>query len=140
MKLLITTPIAVVVDEPNVVSVRAEDESGSFGILSGHADFLTALVISIVSWRNRDNKERFCAVRRGVLSVSGGRDIVVATRQAVMGDDLDHLEQVVLLEFQRAVDAERATRTDSLRLHTKAIRHILQYLKPDRPHIFGDGL
>ena len=40
MRLLITTPTAVVIDEQDVVAVRAEDESGSFGILNGHADFL----------------------------------------------------------------------------------------------------
>ncbi len=34
MRLLITTPTAVVIDDPNVVAVRAEDESGSFGILN----------------------------------------------------------------------------------------------------------
>ena len=35
MRLLITTPTAVVIDDPNVVAVRAEDESGGFGILIG---------------------------------------------------------------------------------------------------------
>ena len=29
MRLLITTPTAVVIDDPNVVAVRAEDESGA---------------------------------------------------------------------------------------------------------------
>ena len=79
MRLLITTPTAVVIDDPNVVAVRAEDESGSFGILNGHADFLTALTVSVVSWHCTDDRQRFCAVRRGVLSVtkekrSGDRD------------------------------------------------------------------
>jgi F-type H+-transporting ATPase subunit epsilon len=36
--------------------LRAEDASGSFGILPGHAPFLTALAISIVSWRKDDTK------------------------------------------------------------------------------------
>ena len=52
MRLLITTPTAVVIDDPDVVAVRAEDESGGFGILKGHADLLTALTVSIVSWRD----------------------------------------------------------------------------------------
>ena len=50
MKLRITDPTAILVDT-DVRSVRAEDASGSFGILSGHADFLTVLGVSIVSWR-----------------------------------------------------------------------------------------
>jgi len=140
MRLVVTTPTAVVVDQPDAVSIRAEDESGGFGILKGHADFLTALTISVVSWRDGGGRERFCAVRRGVLSVRGGKNVAVATREAVVGDDLDHLEHVVLAEFQRAADVERAARTETLQLHTKAVRQILQYLKPDRPRFFGDGL
>jgi alternate F1F0 ATPase F1 subunit epsilon len=54
MRLLITTPTTVVVDETDVAAVRAEDESGSFGVLAGHTDFLTALVVSVVCWRRAD--------------------------------------------------------------------------------------
>ena len=43
MRLRIVTPLAVVVDEDDILAVRAEDSSGSFGILPGHADFLTSL-------------------------------------------------------------------------------------------------
>ena len=70
MRLLITTPTFVVIDVQHVVAVRAEDESGSFGILDGHADFLTALTVSVVSWHHADDRQRFCAVRRGVLRLA----------------------------------------------------------------------
>jgi F-type H+-transporting ATPase subunit epsilon len=55
MRLRIVTPLSVVVDE-DIDSLRAEDASGSFGIMAGHAPFLTALAISIVSWRKDDTK------------------------------------------------------------------------------------
>jgi F-type H+-transporting ATPase subunit epsilon len=139
MRLLITTPMAVVVDETGVVSVRAEDESGSFGILKGHADFLTAVTVSVVSWRNQAGKQRFCAVRRGVLSVSGGHEVAIATRAAIPGDDLAHLEQVVLGDFRNAIESERVSRTQSLRLQMKAIRQIVRYLRPEKASVFGDG-
>ena len=38
-------------------------------VLSGHADFLTSLAISVVSWKSKDEVRRYCAVRRGVLRV-----------------------------------------------------------------------
>lgn len=139
MRLLITTPTAVVVDAPRVVAIRAEDDSGSFGILQGHADLLTALTISIVSWHGSDNRLRFCAVRRGVLSVTNGKQVSIATREAVPGDDLDHLEQEVLTGFQQRVDNERATRTQSMQLQMRAIRQIVRYLRPERPEVFGGG-
>lgn len=139
MRLLITTPTAVVVDEPDTVAVRAEDESGSFGILPGHADFLTALTVSVVSWRRTDGARRFCAVRRGVLAVSRGTLVAIATREALVGDNLDHLEHVVLANFRNNVEAERTARTASLQLQMKAIRQIVRYLRPERPGAFGGG-
>ncbi len=140
MRLLITTPTAVVIDDPNVVAVRAEDESGSFGILKGHADFVTALTVSVVRWHRADDRQQFCAVRRGVLSVTKGSEVTIATREALSGNDLDHLEQVVLAEFREVLEAERAARIESLQLQMKAIRQIVRYLRPERPGVFGGGL
>ena len=139
MRLLITTPTTVVVDDPDVVALRAEDDSGSFGILQGHADFLTALTVSIVSWRHSDGERKFCAVRHGVLSVTKGTEVAIATRQALTGEDLDHLEQVVLAEFREGIEAERTARTESLQLQMKAIRQIVRFLRPERPNISGGG-
>jgi len=137
MRLLITTPTSVIVDDPNVVAVRAEDESGSFGILNNHADFLTALTVSVVSWHHSDNRQQFCAVRRGVLSVTNGSEVAIATREAIRGDDLDKLERVILAEFREVLEAERTARTESLQLQMKAIRQIVRYLRPERPNMFG---
>jgi F-type H+-transporting ATPase subunit epsilon len=139
MRLLITTPTAVVIDDREVVAVRAEDESGSFGILNGHVDFLTALSASVVSWRQVDDRQRFCAVRRGVLSVTNGSEVAIATREAIPSDDLDRLEQVVLARFRDAIEAERIERTESLQLQMKAIRQIVSYLRPEHVGIFGGG-
>ena len=139
MRLLITTPTAVVIDEQDVVAVRADDESGSFGILDGHADFLTALSVSVVRWHYADGRQRFCAVRRGMLSVTNGSEVAIATREAIPGDDLDRLEAVVLAQLREALEMERTARTESLQLQTKAIRQIVRYLRPERPGIFGGG-
>lgn len=139
MRLLITTPTAIVVDESNVLSIRAEDDSGSFGILQGHENLLTALSVSIVSWHGVDGDARYCAVRRGVLSVAGGAEVAIATREAIPGDDLDRLEEVVLSQFHERTEGERASRTESLRLQMKAIRQIVRYLHPDRPGAMEGG-
>ena len=140
MRLLITTPTAVVVDDGDVVAVRAEDESGSFGILAGHADLLTALNLSIVSWHHADDRQRFCAVRRGVLSVTDGNEVAVATREAISSDDLDHLEQVVLKGFRDTLEAERLARLESLQLQMKAMRQIMLCLRPERRGAAGAGV
>ena len=134
---MITTPPALVVDDGDVVSVRARDESGGFGILKGHADFLTALTISVISWTTSDGGERFAAVRRGVLRVRGGDEVSIATREAVTDTSLDHLEQVILTRFREFADAEREARTDSLKLQMRAIKQIVKYLRPGQPSEFS---
>jgi F-type H+-transporting ATPase subunit epsilon len=139
MRLLITTPTSVVIDEQNVVAVRAEDESGSFGILDGHADLLTALAVSVVSWHHADDRQRFCAVRRGVLSITNGSEVAIATREAIAANNLARLEHEVLMQFRDELEAERTARTESLRLQMQAIRQIVRYLRPERPGLFEGG-
>ena len=128
MRLRIVTPLSVVLDEA-IDSLRAEDSSGSFGVLSGHAPFLTALAISIVSWRQAD-RERFCAVRGGVLTVTDGATIAIATREAVAGNDLATLDREVLARFHSDVDAERVAHVETVQLQLRAIRQMVNRLHP----------
>lgn len=132
MRLRIVTPLSVVVDQDNVLTVRAEDATGSFGVLPRHADFLTSLVISVVSWQSMGGARHYCAVRRGVLSVVGGQEIVIATREAVAGDDLAILDQTVISRFRTDVETERTEKVESTRLRLSAIRQIMSHLRPGR--------
>ncbi|HLN07643.1 MAG TPA: F0F1 ATP synthase subunit epsilon [Xanthobacteraceae bacterium] len=130
MRLRIITPLSVVIDEDGVLALRAEDATGSFGILTGHADFLTSLAISVVSWAGSDGKRHYCAVRHGVLSVTAGRDIAIATREAVAGDDLATLDEIVVGRFRADVESERTEHFESARLQLTAIRQIVSHLRP----------
>ena len=110
-------------------SLRAEDASGGFGVQPGHADLVTRLALSVVSWTAADGARRHCAVRRGVLSVRGG-DVTIATREAVVGDDLQTLDREVLAGFRAAADLERVERVEGTRLQLSAIRAIVRHLRP----------
>lgn len=129
MKLRIITPLSVVVDTDGVRALRGDDATGSFGIMSGHADFLTSLAIGVVTWRGGDETPHYCAVRRGVLSVTGGQEIAIATREAVVGDDLATLDETVLARFRADMETERMERVDSIRLQLNAIRQIVTHLR-----------
>jgi F-type H+-transporting ATPase subunit epsilon len=139
LRLVISTPTSLVADIADATSIRAEDESGSFGILDGHADFLTVLTISLLRWRQADGKERYCAVRHGVFSVSGGREVRVATREAITGTDPEQLESAVLARFRAAAEEEQTARTESLRLQMTAIRRLIQYLRPGGASVPGQS-
>ncbi len=128
MRLHIVTPLSVVVDQ-DIDSLRAEDATGAFGILPGHTPFVTALVVSTVSWRAAGT-EYFCALRGGMMTVRSGARVDIATREAVMGQDLDTLDRDVLSRFQSDADAERQEHVETMRLQFNAIRHMVSRLKP----------
>lgn len=130
MKLRIVTPLSVIVDEPAILALRAEDPSGSFGILPRHADLITSLAISVVSWTRPDGTRHHCAVRGGLLRVAGGAEVAIATREAVAGDDLATLDQTVLARFRADLEAERSEHVETTRLHLQAIRQIIARLRP----------
>ena len=129
MRLLITTPTAVIADHADVVSLVAEDDSGSFGLLPGHADFVTVLSPSVVSWRRAYGRMGHCAVRRGVLSIEKGQSLFIATREAVMSESIEKLESDVIARFEASAEQERAARLEARALRMKAIRRIIHYLR-----------
>ncbi len=130
MRLRITTPLAIVVDEDAVQIVSAEDASGGFAIQPLHADFLTSLAVGVVSWEASDGARHYCAVHGGVLTVSDGREVAITTREAIAGNDLATLDQAILDRFGADADAERADRIDSTKLQLRAIREIVRHLRP----------
>lgn len=132
MRLRIVTPLSIVIEEDGVLALHADDATGSFGILPGHADFLTSLAISVVSWESSNGMRHYCAVRRGVLSVANGKDIAIATREAVPGDNLVTLDKTVLARFRADIEAERTEHVESTRLQLNAIRQIMSHLRPDQ--------
>ncbi|PEQ11597.1 F0F1 ATP synthase subunit epsilon [Novosphingobium sp. PC22D] len=144
LHLTIATPGTAVVDSDDVRAVRASDESGSFGILPGHADLLTVLPASIVRWRDADGETHYCAVRGGVLSLTGGHRLAIACRRAMLGNRLEELEDRIVSAGAAEEDEDRKARTAQAQLHARAIRQLMHYLLPggepaDVRGIFPDG-
>jgi F-type H+-transporting ATPase subunit epsilon len=139
MRLSVSTPLAIVVEADNVAHLRAEDETGAFGLLPGHAGFLTVLAVSVVTWRDWGGAEHHVAVRGGMLEVRGGDTIVIATREAVQSDDLRLLEMDVLAAFRQRLEEDRAARTSAQRLYLAAIRQISHFLRSERPALGSPG-
>ena len=142
LHLTIATPARVLLDSADVVALRAEDATGSFGILPGHAAFLTVLAPSVLRWHAANGVEQFCAVKEGVLRVSGGDEISIACREGVMGSSgmsLQELEAQVDAARAAQLDAVRRARVDETRLHAQAVRQLLRYLRPSAGPVDGAG-
>ncbi|MCA9489620.1 MAG: hypothetical protein KC621_06840 [Myxococcales bacterium] len=128
MRLTITTPLRTVVQTDGVSSLRAEDETGLFGVEPGHAPLLTALVPSIVTWRDATGTH-FAAVRGGLLTLRGDR-VEIATREAVVSDALDELQPELIRTFRSAREEEERSASHAARLEAEAVRRITQALRP----------
>jgi F-type H+-transporting ATPase subunit epsilon len=124
--------MAVVADVDEIRQVKAEDTTGSFGIRPGHADFITVLTVSVITWRDAAAQEHFIAVRGGVLTVRDGSLVEVATREAVGEDTLRELGPAVLERFRQEQEAEQESSVSATRLHLAAIRQLQRFLESNR--------
>lgn len=132
MRLVVTTPTAVIEDVADLRHIRAEDETGAFGILPGHADFVTILPVSVITWQGTDGCEGFVLVQGGFLSVRNGDLVEVAARNAFRQDELSALGETALEELLRSRSVEEETRTADSRLHLATMRQIETVLRVGR--------
>ena len=139
MRLLVTTPIEIVADVEDVAQVRAEDPTGAFGIRPGHADFITALAISVLTWRDRQGEDHHIAVRGGVLTVQDGNLVEVATREAVGEASLRELGPAVLERFREEQSVQQEASISATRLHMALIRQLQRYLDSSRATLQRGG-
>ena len=130
LHLLIATPQQILVDCADVVSLRGEDASGGFGLLPGHVDYLTVLEPTVLRWRRASGEWGYCAVRGGVLSLSGG-ELRIACREGIVGERLDELAARVQEAREAQRDSARRARVEHLRLHTRAVRQLVRYLRAE---------
>ncbi|RMH47555.1 MAG: F0F1 ATP synthase subunit epsilon, partial [Alphaproteobacteria bacterium] len=131
MRLRILTPVAEVLAADATI-VRALDATGAFAILPGHADFVTVLGIGVLGWRGGEGGEHFAALRHGVLRVTGGDTVTIATREAHVGDDLAALERELVAEYLRRDEEEAHLRTRAVQLHAAAMRRLQEVIAAGR--------
>ena len=124
MRLRLLIPTQVLVDQP-VTKVVAEAEHGSFCLLPQHVDFLAVLVPGLLAFEDEEGNEQFVAVDEGVL-VKRGEEVLVSTRQAARGADLEELRSTVIEQFEILDDRERAAQAATAKLEASFLRGYLE--------------
>jgi F-type H+-transporting ATPase subunit epsilon len=132
LSLVITTPLAVITKVEGVTSFRASDDSGSFGVMPGHADLLSVLRDCVARWRTGNGEWNYCALHGGVMSVENGDTIRIACREGVLGTDVATLEAEVRRHREAEAQVASRTRVSEAKLHARAIRQIMMHLSHDQ--------
>ena len=104
-------------------SFVAEDASGSFGILAGHARLMTALVVGLARFRVDDQPWQYLALP-GALLYFRDNLLTIISRHYLRGDD--HTRIVSALEEQLLAEEEelRATKQSLHRMEEEILKRM----------------
>lgn len=106
-RLNIVTPAGIF--SRDITHVRLRDESGAFGIMKGHTDFLTVLVPSLCFYRDEKGAETFLAVDGGIFSVRGGV-ATITSREIFESEDAEKLAELMESAFEERRKSEAGLR------------------------------
>jgi F-type H+-transporting ATPase subunit epsilon len=124
MKLKILLPSEIFIQQ-DVAKVTAEAGNGSFCMLPHHIDFVAALVPGLFSFETADGVQMILAMDEGVL-IKNGQEVLVSTRNAVRGQDMGTLKQVVEEQFQEMDEREKKARTAAAKLEADLVRRFME--------------
>jgi F-type H+-transporting ATPase subunit epsilon len=95
--------------EREIKHIRLKDETGFFGVIKNHIDFLTVLVPSLCYYRDANNREMFLAVDGGILDVREGT-ASLTSREVHESEDADKLAEIIEKTILDRTGAEQAFR------------------------------
>lgn len=106
-KLNIVTPTKIT--EKEITYIRLKDETGYFGILKDHTNFLTVLVPSLCYYTDVNGREAFLAVDEGIVSVREGT-ITITSKEVFESDDAGKLAEIIETTLAKRDESEIAFR------------------------------
>ncbi|HEU4683437.1 MAG TPA: F0F1 ATP synthase subunit epsilon [Nitrospira sp.] len=88
----------------NVVAFVGEDETGSFGIMAGHARMMTPLRFGLARFCTADGEWQYLAVPGGLLYCVGG-ELFLNTRRYILHRDSGRIVQALDDQLHREEQA-----------------------------------
>ena len=122
LKILLPTEVFL---ETKASKILAEAGDGFFGLLPRHVDFVSALVPGIFSYWDEDDEEILMAIDRGLL-VKFGQEVLVSTRNAVCGEDLQELQRLIDETFFELDDHDRNARSVMVKMEADFMRRLVE--------------
>ena len=122
LKILLPTEVFL---ETKASKIVAEAGDGFFGLLPKHVDFVSALVPGIFTYWDRDDKEVLMAIDRGLL-VKFGQEVLVSSRNAVCGEDLQELQRLIDETFYELDEHDRNARSVVAKMEADLMRRLVE--------------
>jgi len=107
-----------------VKKVVGEAKDGSFCLLPAHIDFVTIMIPGIFYALTEEDQEIYLAINEGVL-LKTGKDVTLATRNAVKGESLGSLKRQVEEDFKKVDQQDRKARQALQKLEADFVRRFL---------------
>ena len=127
MKLTVFTPLGTVL-KSKINKVTVETLSGYYTLLPKHVDFAAAMGANIVSYTTEQNEKKYVACHRGIV-VKKGDEVTITVQNAVTGETLDELSEVIRKEFKYNDEQRKELNSAMARLELGIIRGFGQLSK-----------
>ncbi len=128
MILIVVTPNKRIVKK-DIQEVIAEGGEGSFGLLPNHQDYLSAIIPSILTYR-QEGKEGYIAVDDGIL-VKKGEKVSLCTKEAFEKENLGQLKKEMEESLLSAKESEKRSRQEMLQMEISFIKKFYSLKNPE---------
>ena len=106
---------------------RGEDESGTFGILANHIEFITVLTQSIAIVKKKEIEE-FYAFNKGILRFANN-SLTISTREFAKSKNLKELKEIITNRFKKIEESEKVFRQNISKLEKEFMKKMIEMEK-----------
>jgi F-type H+-transporting ATPase subunit epsilon len=109
----------------DATSFVGEDASGSFGLLPGHARFMTMLGFGLARFRRESGNWEFLALPGGLVYFAGNQ-LWLNTRRYLRGQDSARIRAALEQQFAAEENELRAMKQSLQRLEQEMLKRLLE--------------
>lgn len=125
MRLVISEPTQVILDQKGVIRIVVESQQGSFGILPARRDCVACLVPGVLLFET-DGGEQFVAVDEGLL-VKTGDEVTVSVRNGAVARELGTVHEIVKGQLSALSEQEAKLRSLLAKLEGDFVRQLMEF-------------
>ena len=124
MQFVLVTPQGIVLQE-NIRKITIETLDGYHTLLPRHVDFVSALTAGIITFLPQNDSEKYAACHQGIV-VKKGDKITLSVQNAVLGETLSELQELIKTEFKQNEEQRKQLNTAMARLELGLMRGFQQ--------------